>query len=64
MVASPFDSLGVDIGFVQETECCQAIFAARKRHGYSILSTDALSSRCGGLALLFRVNGDKYIIEE
>ena len=62
--ARSFDSLGVDIGLVQETKCCRAKFAARKGHGYKILSTDALSSRCGGVAMLFRANDDKFMVEE
>ena len=30
LAARSFDSLGVDIGFVQETKCCRATFAAKK----------------------------------
>ena len=55
LAARSFGSLGVDIGFVQETKCCRAKFAARKGHAYSILSTNTLLVRCRGVALLFGV---------
>ena len=56
-------SLGVDIGIVHETKCARRQFAVRKGRGYAICSTNAGSSRCGGVALIYREDKSRFVMK-
>ena len=56
------DSLGVDLGVLQETKLTGGIYSKYSK-GYNVLATDAPSAWKGGVALFWR-EGDLFEVEE
>ena len=52
----------IDLGVFQDTKCTDGVYT-RTSAGYHVVTTEAPSRHCGGVALFYR-EGSKFAVEE